>query len=121
MRWVAPLLATALLTTPTIAQERRTIPRAFHGDWALSIEQCAPGPEDAGNMRITARQMQTFESRLDIQNVSILAPDRIEYRARVHHGDATYGDRARLTLTDGGRGLQVGDSFPYVFFVRCRR
>jgi hypothetical protein len=118
------LIIGALLTTPAAAQERRTIPPAYQGDWALSAAQCAPGPADSGNMRITRRTIRTFESRIDVRRVRTVGTSSIEVTSRVHHGGGVYGDQARLTLVNsdahGDLVLGIGDGEEQVFYVRCR-
>jgi hypothetical protein len=96
-----------------------TIPKPFRGDWSLSLEQCAPGPTDGGNMRITAKRIYSFESQIRIKQVRIIAPNSIEYASRVSHSGAEYGDLSRLTLSEDGT-LFVGDGEDRGIFVRCK-
>jgi hypothetical protein len=98
-----------------------TIPQAYRGDWALSAAQCAPGPADAGNLRVGRRTIWSFESRIDVRRVRNVAPNSIEVASRVHHGDAEFGDLSRMTLLNNGARLAVGDGEDRQFYVRCER
>jgi hypothetical protein len=124
MSWLIVLLAAASLAAPANAREQRTIPPAYRGDWALSLSQCAPGPADGGNMRITARTIWTFESRIDVRRVRIVGTSSIDFSSRVHHGAAVYGDHSRLTLMNsivsGDLALGVGDGEDQQIYERCR-
>jgi hypothetical protein len=124
------LLALALSTAATVAGislpwEQRTIPRPYRGDWALTPGQCAPGPADSGNIRVTARTIRTFESRIDIIRVVSIGTSSIGFATRVSHSGAVYGDHSRLTLLNnaisGDLDLGVGDGEDQDIYVRCRR
>ncbi len=125
----APLLAAASASSASDGVERRgaqrtfrSIPYAFRGHWAGSATQCAPGPADGGNIRITGRSIQSFESRTNVVRVRMVGPNSIEYAGRGYNGGAeSYGDLNRLTLLDGRSRLAIGDGEDRVFYVRCRR
>ena len=124
MTILTALLLAASLSAPAMSREQRTIPPAYRGDWALSLSQCAPGPADGGNMRISARTIRTFESRIDVVRVRIVGTSSVDFSARVHHGAAIYGDHARLTLMNsivsGDLALGVGDGEDQQIYERCR-
>ncbi len=121
MKWLAPLLLGGLLSSPALAQDQRSIPGPFRGDWSLRAANCAPGPVDGGNIRIGRRTIWTFETRTDVRRVRIIAPNSIEYSGRGHNGGPTYGDHSRLTLLDSGARLAIGDGEDREFYVRCAR
>jgi hypothetical protein len=119
MNILAILLALSSAGLAHAKDMQSTIPKPFHGDWSLSAAQCAPGPADGGNMRITAKRIYSFESQIRIKQVRVLAPNSIEYASRVSHSGAEYGDLSRLTLSDDGT-LFVGDGEDRAVFVRCK-
>jgi hypothetical protein len=123
MSWLIPLLTAAALAAPAMSREQQTIPRAYRGDWALSLQQCAPGPADSGNLRIGARTIWTFESRIDVRRVRIVGTSSIDFASQVHHSGAIYGDHSRLTLisnsVEGRMQLGVGDGEDQQIYVRC--
>ena len=125
MSLVALILFGAILAAPANSREQRMIPPAYRGDWALSIERCAIGPADSGNLRITARTIRTFESRIDVLRVRTVGTSSIDFATRVHHGGAVYGDQSRLTLisnsTSGRMMLGIGDGEDQELYVRCER
>jgi hypothetical protein len=123
MSGVTIMLLAATLAAPANAREQRTIPPAYRGDWALTRAQCAPGPADSGNIRVTARTIRTFESRIDVRRVRIVGTSSIDFASRVQHGDATYGDQSRLTLisnsVDGRMQLGIGDGEDQQIYTWC--
>ncbi len=125
MSWLLPVLILAASPVPANTREQRTIPLAYRGDWSLTLTQCAPGPADGGNLRITARTIRTFESRIDVLRVRTVGTSSIDFATRVHHGGAVYGDQSRLTLisnsTSGRMLLGVGDGEDQQIYVRCAR
>ncbi len=100
-------------------KEQRTIPKLYRGDWALSVQKCAPGPADSGNLRIASRTILSFESRINVKRVRINEQDSIDFTSTVHHGGGVFGDQSRLTLLDGGTRLAVGDGEEREFYNRC--
>jgi hypothetical protein len=119
MKKLVLILALSVAGTANAKDTQPHIPKQFRGDWSLSAAQCAPGPGDSGNMRITKNAIYSFESLIAIQQVRKLAPNSIEYASRVSHGAGEFGSLSRLTLADDGT-LFVGDGEDRAVFVRCK-
>jgi hypothetical protein len=119
MKAVIPFVAAILLTSTAQAQNRRTIPAAFQGDWSVTAALCAPGPADNGNVRIGRVVIMSFETRMDVRRVRVIAAESVEVSVRAQHGSATYNQTNRLTLLDGGSRLAIGDGGDRDILVRC--
>ncbi len=120
MRLGAFVLALALPALASAA-ERRTIPAGYHGDWSSAAERCAPGPADNENIRIGARFVQEFETRMDVRSVTVTRNGSLLISGRTTHGDAQYENAMRLALFEGGKQLGVGEGEDFGVYVRCKR
>jgi hypothetical protein len=124
MKPLAFLIVAALPLTASAA-ERSTIPPAYRGDWASSVAACAPGPQNIENIRVGARFIQEFETRLDVRSVTrvrkneIIAGGRLSYSAAIDP-TAIYDSGTRLVLLEGGKELGVGEGEDFGTYVRCK-
>ncbi len=95
------------------------VPAAFHGDWALEAGNCAPGPVDSGNMRITARTIINFESKGKVERVMILDPQTIRVESRVTHSNVTFGSLEMMSLSTDNKRLIIGEHSDTTIYIRC--
>jgi hypothetical protein len=102
-------------------QKRASMPLAFQGDWALENRDCAMGPSDSGNMRISARQISLFESVGNIVRVDTLDPRTLRVESRVAHGDGTSGSIEMMSLSSDKHQLAVGEHSDISVYKRCKK
>jgi hypothetical protein len=110
--------ASMLAAKPVV---RNSIPVAFHGDWALKTNECAPGPADAGNMRIKTRQVVNFESLGKVSRVEILDKNTIRLYTRVVHNGGTFGSLEMISLSNNGQHLRIGEMSDLSVYKRCSK
>lgn len=103
------MLLALLIGDPALAEERATIPAAFHGDWAIEGQSCAPGPADTNNMRITAHSIFSFETRFDVRHVNRINATEISVEGQMSTGNAVFGMMERLKIR-GPRRLAIVDT-----------
>jgi hypothetical protein len=110
------LLATAPLAAKPIA--RSGIPLIFRGDWVAAGRECAPGPSDNGNLRITANRIYSFESLTKVRRVVVTGDSSITVEGRTTHGGGSFASPWYLMLSGDRRHLHIGqaDADDY---VRC--
>jgi hypothetical protein len=120
MRLLGPFLLALAMPALASANERSTIPARYYGDWSIAAERCAPGPADSGNIRIGARIIQEFESRMDVRSVFATPNGSIVANGRLTHGEAVYDTAMRLQLLAGGKALGVGEGEEFGRYVRCK-
>jgi hypothetical protein len=117
------LLSLALLSAGTsIAAKpvkRVSIPAAFQGDWALDTRECAVGPSDSGNMRISARKIWQFESLAIIARVEILDAQTLRVESRVTHNGGTFGSVEMMSLSADRQRLTIGEMSDLSVYKRC--
>jgi hypothetical protein len=97
------------------------VPAGFQGDWALEASNCAPGPVDSGNMRITARTIINFESKGKVERVTILDPHTIRVESRVTHSNATLGSLEMMSLSFDKKQLTIGEHSDLSVYTRCAK
>jgi hypothetical protein len=95
------------------------IPLAFHGDWALEDSLCAPGPADSGNMRITKRTIDTFESSGVVIHVEKFDPRTIRVDTRITHNAGTFGNSSMMTVSTDNMRLTIGEMSDMSVYKRC--
>jgi hypothetical protein len=117
------LFLLALCSTPVAAKpaQNRNIPPAFHGDWALEDSTCAPGPADNGNMRITKRAIDNFESTGVVTNVKIFDPRTIRVTIRITHNSGTFGSTNMMTVSTDNARLTIGEMSDMSVYKRCKQ
>ena len=117
------LLPLALLAAGTsIAAKpvkRASIPAAFQGDWARDTRDCAVGPSDSGNIRISARKIWQFESVASIVRVEIIDPQRVRIESRIAHNGGTFGSLNMMLLSNDRQLLTVGERNDMLVYKRC--
>lgn len=114
-------LSASFLSASAYGAERRTIPAGYIGDWASAAERCAPGPANNENIRIGARFIQEFESRLDVRTVIKTQNGGLLVGGKYKLGDVVYDNAIRLVLLEDGRELGFGEGEDYGTYVRCKR
>jgi hypothetical protein len=114
------LLATAAAGAAKPVKSTR-VPVAFQGDWALDSRNCAPGPVDSGNMRITARTIINFESKGKVERVTILDPQTIRVESRVTYTDTSFGNIEMMSLSTDKKRLTIGEHSDISVYTRCAK
>ncbi len=78
-------------------------------------------PADNENIRIGARIIQEFETRMDVQSVTKTRDGSLIVGGRITHGEAQYDNAKRMVLLAGGKELGFGEGEDYGVYVRCKR
>jgi hypothetical protein len=123
MRFAMLSLALLISTTADAAKPVKStrVPAAFQGNWALDARNCAPGPVDSGNMRITARTIINFESKGKVERVMILDPQTIRVESRVTHSNVTFGSLEMMSLSSDKKRLTIGEHSDISVYTRCAK
>jgi hypothetical protein len=111
----APVPPPALAAAPAPvapANEGKTIPAAFQGEWMAAASDCAAGVSDS-RLRISADQLLFHESSGPVTSVSLATPDDITVHAAMSgEGEGPNDATFHFVLTDGGETLvDVGNAF----------
>lgn len=96
-----------------------TMPPAFRGDWALETRECAVGPADSGNMRITARDIIDFESKGRIMRVEKLGPTTVRVDMKIQTGSHQFSPTLVYSLSSDGNRLTTGEMSDISRYKRC--
>jgi hypothetical protein len=105
--------------------KRKTIPSAFHGDWVLETRECAVGPTDSGNMRISARKLSLFEMVGKVMHVTVVDPQNMWVKSRITHGNTAYNsvevfdNLEMMSLSPDGQKLTTGEGEVMQVYKRC--
>jgi hypothetical protein len=105
--------------------KRKTIPFAFHGDWALEGRNCGLGPSDSGNMRITARKVTQFEMVGKVTGVKVFDPGTVWVESRITHNNTaynavdTFNNIEIMTLSSDKQQLTTGEHSDISVYKRC--
>jgi hypothetical protein len=123
MRFAMLSLALLIGTTADAAKPVKStrVPVAFQGDWALDSRNCAPGPVDSGNMRITARTIINFESKAKVERVMILDPQTVRVESRVTHSNVAFGSLEMMSLSSDKKQLTIGEHSDISVYTRCAK
>jgi hypothetical protein len=123
MRFAMLSLVLLISTTADAAKPVKStrVPAAFQGDWALDVKNCAPGPVDSGNMRITARTILNFESKGKVERVAILDPQTIRVESRVTYTDTSFGNVEMMSLSSDKKQLTIGEHSDISVYTRCAK
>jgi hypothetical protein len=116
---LAFLLALGFAASAASAANKAVMPKAFQGDWALEQSQCAIGPADSGNMRITARTLVNFESVAKIDGVKHFGPQTVRVSSRVTHNGGTFGSIEMMSLSTDKQRLTIGEHSDISVYKRC--
>jgi hypothetical protein len=117
--WLISILL--LFSASAIAKPvpKTSIPAAFHGDWALEGSICVPGPADSGNMRITKRTIDTFESSGVVTHVEKFDSRTIRVDTRITHNAGTFGNSSMMTVSTDNMRLTIGEMSDMSLYKRC--
>ena len=123
MRFALLSLVLLISTTADAAKPVKStrVPTVFQGDWALDAKNCAPGPVDSGNMRITARTIINFESKGKVERVIILDSQTIRVESRVTHSNVTFGSLEMMSLSSDKKQLTIGEHSDISIYTRCAK
>ena len=129
MRLILPFLFLLVAADSYAASpvKRKAIPAAFHGDWALETRECAVGPADSGNLRMTARKVILFEMIGKVMHVTVVDPQTIWVKSRITHGNAAYNsvevfdNLEMMSLSPDGQKLTTGEDEVMLVYKRCAK
>lgn len=106
------------------AAELTAIPKAYHGHWGLTVEQCKKGKIDDANVRVDAQVFEDYSMKMDVRSVTDWStdghPDEIIVGGRVGAGPDGYDYSKRLALLENRTVLAVGEGEDHSLYVRCK-
>ena len=102
----APLAAPAPDPAPA-AEDPRTIPAAFHGEWNARPEHCGTGLNDSA-LKIEPGVMRFYESRGDVTRVTRTGPRSVKVEARFEGEGETWNETVEMNLSEDGATLTTG-------------
>jgi hypothetical protein len=119
------LVFVSTVSFATDAAQRKKIPAAFNGDWVLEGSNCAVGPSDSGNMRITARKVIQFEILGKVTGVKVFDPQTVWVTSRITHNNTayngvdTFNNTEIMTLSSDKQQLTIGEQSDISVYKRC--
>jgi hypothetical protein len=129
MKMAAALLALSLPVAAIAAKPvvRTSIPKSFQGNWALETRDCAIGPSDSGNMRITAKKVTQFEMVGKVMRVTIVDRRTVWLKSRITHNNSAYDsvevfdNLEMMSLSPDGQKLTTGEGEVMSVYKRCQK